>query len=66
MGLPISVAGLLYVLLIGRKLLPQRDNQRQLTEQFGLRPYLTEILIRPKSNLIGKTLTESGLDRNST
>jgi len=60
-GLPISVVGLLYVLLIGRKLLPQRDNQRQLTEQFGLRPYLTEILIRPKSNLIGKTLTESGL-----
>ena len=60
-GVPISVVGLLYVLLIGRKLLPQRDNQRQLTEQFGLRPYLTEILIRPKSNLIGKTLTESGL-----
>ena len=60
-GLPISVVGLLYVLVLGRKLLPQRDDQRQLTEQFGLRPYLTEILIRPKSNLIGKTLTEAGL-----
>jgi di/tricarboxylate transporter len=59
-GLPISVVGLLYILFIGRRLLPQRD-QRQLTEQFGLRPYLTEILIRPKSNLIGKTLAESGL-----
>jgi di/tricarboxylate transporter len=49
---------------IGRRLIPDREQANELTEEFGLRPYLTEVLILPKSSLIGKTLEESGLGRD--
>jgi di/tricarboxylate transporter len=60
-GIPITVAGLLYMFFIGRRLLPVRANPTELAEGFGLRPYLTEIMILPTSSLVGKTLAESGL-----
>lgn len=60
-GVPIAVMGLAYMLLLGRRLTPERSGPGDLTEEFGLRPYLTEILILPDSQLIGKTLAESRL-----
>lgn len=63
-GIPIAVAGLAYMLLIGRRLIPDRASPGELTEAFGLRPYLSEVLIREHSPLIGKTLAESGLGRD--
>ncbi len=63
-GVPIAIAGVAYMLLVGRRLLPERDDPTTLSGGFGLRPYLTEILILPKSLLIGKTLAESGLGRD--
>ena len=60
-GIPILIAGLLYMFLLGRRLIPNRAAPAELLESFGVRPYLTEILILPKSPLVGKTLAESGL-----
>jgi len=60
-GIPITIAGLLYMFFIGRRLLPVRTDPTELAEGFGLRPYLTEILVLPTSPLVGKTLAESGL-----
>jgi di/tricarboxylate transporter len=60
-GIPIAIAGLLYMFLIGRRLIPDRVPPDELTEEFGLRPFLTEVLILPNSPLVGKTLVESGL-----
>ena len=61
-GIPIAVAGVLYMLFIGRRLLPSRDPVVDVT--LGLRPYLTEVLIPQGSALVGKTLAESGLGRD--
>jgi len=63
-GVPIAVVGLAYMLLVGRRLIPDRGNPKDLVEEFGLTQYLSEILILPDSKLIGKTLAESGLGRD--
>lgn len=63
-GIPIAVAGLIYMVLVGRRLIPDRGHPDELTEEFGIRPYLTETLILHDSPLIGKTLAASGLGRD--
>src|SRR4030095_2621704 len=60
-GVPIAVVGLVYMLFLGRRLIPDRGNPKDLVEEFGLTQYLSEVLILPDSKLIGKTLAESGL-----
>jgi len=63
-GIPITLVGLVYMFFIGRRLIPNRAASTELLESFGVRPYLTEILILPDSPLVGKTLEESGLGRD--
>jgi di/tricarboxylate transporter len=63
-GLPILVIGIVYMYLIGRRLIPDRDPPEELTDEFNLQSYLTEILILQGSSLAGKTLAESGLGRD--
>ena len=58
-GIPIAIVGLLYVWFIGRRLIPDRTQAADLTEQFGVRPYLSEVVIQPGSSLADKTLAES-------
>jgi di/tricarboxylate transporter len=60
-GIPIAAVGILYMLTIGRKLIPDRSNPDDLQEEFGVRNYLTEILLLPDSPLVGKTLAGSQL-----
>ena len=57
------VLGIAYLLLLGRKLLPSRRTQEDLTAGYHLREYLTELVIEPRSRLIGKTLKESNLSQ---
>ncbi|MBC7250605.1 MAG: SLC13 family permease [Anaerolineae bacterium] len=63
-GVPIAAAGLLYMVIAGRRLIPDRTEPEDLKEPFRIRPYLTEVLILPQSPLAGKTLGESGLGRD--
>lgn len=63
-GIPILLTGLAYILFIGRRWIPERAQTGSLLEGFGIRSYLTEVLVLPKSPLIGKTLAESGLGRD--
>jgi len=63
-GLPILVVGLAYLVVVGRRLIPDRPPSDELMDAFGLRPYLTEILIGETSPLVGKTLGQSGLGRD--
>jgi di/tricarboxylate transporter len=60
-GLPVTVLGLAYLWLVGRRWLPNHPVGEDSKDTFGIRPYLTEILILPTSSLVGKTLAESGL-----
>ena len=64
LGLPIAVVGILYMHFIGRRMIPDRGAPEGLVERFGMRSYLTEILILPHSDWVGKTLSESGLGRD--
>ncbi len=58
MGLLILVFGVIYMVFIGRHLLPSRL-QADLTESYPVREYLSEIRVLPGSPLAGKTVLES-------
>lgn len=61
LGALFLVLGIAYLLVFGHRLLPSRRTQDDLTEEYHLREYLTELVIRPRSRLIGKTLKASNL-----
>lgn len=61
-GIITLAAGMLYMLLIGRKMLPSRGGEDSLTEQYQIREYISELLVLPDSPLVGKTLDEAGLN----
>lgn len=64
-GLPITLAGLLYLLTVGRRLVPDRfAGDAADPGALGFRPYLSEIIILPASPLVGKSLADSGLGRD--
>ncbi len=54
--------GMLYMLFIGRKMLPSRGGEDSFTEQYHIREYISELLVLPGSHLIGKTLGEANLN----
>lgn len=59
-GLPLAVAGAIYVVLVAPRLLVDRAD---LVEQLGerRREYLVEMLVKPKCPLIGQTIEQAGL-----
>ena len=62
LGVLVSIAGVLYLLTVGRWLLPERIRaQDDLTEEFGMADYLTEVVVREDSPLVGETV-QSGLE----
>jgi di/tricarboxylate transporter len=63
-GIPVAIVGLVYVFFIGRRLIPVRSGSENLLEDFGVRSYITEVLVLPKSPLVGKTLAEANLGRD--
>jgi di/tricarboxylate transporter len=63
-GLPILIVGLLYMMFIGKRLVPERSSKNDVTESFDLRPYLAELRILPDSHLAGNTLAKSNIGRN--
>ncbi len=54
--------GLLYMLFIGRKMLPSRGGEESLTDKYQIREYISELLVLSGSPLIGKTLGEADLN----
>ncbi len=62
-GLVIVVVGTLYMVFIGRRLLPAYKVSDDLTGDYGLREYLSEIIIKEKSPLVGQTLRDSDLGK---
>jgi len=55
LGIVVSVVGTAYLLTVGRWLTPERIKPRQdLTEEFEMADYLTEVVVREDSPLIGQ------------
>lgn len=60
-GIVIVGVGMLYMLLLGLRLLPRRKPAESLTEQYHIRQYMTEVIVLDDSPLIGKSLAEAQL-----
>ncbi|MGD8857731.1 MAG: SLC13 family permease, partial [Chloroflexota bacterium] len=61
MGIVVLTVGVLYMVLLGRKLLPVRPGAGGKEPARQLRDYITEVRVSQASTLIGKTLYESRL-----
>jgi di/tricarboxylate transporter len=60
-GIPIAIVGIAYMFFIGQRWIPERAEAGELIDHFGMRPFLTEIVLLPKSSLVGKTLRQAAL-----
>jgi len=60
-GVVIVGVGMLYMLLVGLRLLPRGRSAESLTEQYHVRQYMTEVIVLDDSPLIGKSLAEARL-----
>lgn len=59
-GLAIFLVGIVYMMTIGQRMLPNNTEQ-ELTEEYKLQKYLTEIIVRPESPLVGQLVFASDL-----
>lgn len=60
-GILTAIFGIIYMLFIGRKMLPSRGGETSLTEKYAIREYVSEILVLERSGLIGTTLEDADL-----
>jgi di/tricarboxylate transporter len=59
-GIMVLVAGTLYMVLVGRHLLPDRSADGELADAYPVREYLTEVRVGPGSSLVGQTVSQTG------
>lgn len=57
-GAGIALAGVIFILLVGWRLLPRRKGQLSREELFEIDNYITELLVPKKSSLTGKRLRD--------
>ncbi|HYH87334.1 MAG TPA: SLC13 family permease [Pyrinomonadaceae bacterium] len=60
-GIAIVAAGMLYMLLLGLRLLPARGRDESLINQYQMREYISEVIVLKDSPLVGKTLEDANL-----
>jgi di/tricarboxylate transporter len=59
LGAALTVVGTVYLMTVGRWLVPARISPRDdLTEEFEMADYLTEVVVREDSPLVGRTVDE--------
>lgn len=64
LGLVMFGLGVLYMILLGVRLIPNRRRPEDLTQNYGMGHYLTEIVLRPEAQSVGKILGDSALIRD--
>lgn len=62
-GLAMAAAGILYMLFIGRRFLPERMSLTDIFDSKVQRKYISQVTIGKSSPLVGKTIRESGFTR---
>lgn len=60
-GLAVMIVGTLYMALIGRHLIPERKATDDLTAEYALQDYLTELIVPEGSEFAEQTLAESNI-----
>lgn len=61
MGLVLFAGGTIYMLLLGKRLIPSRRTGESLTEDFRLKTFVTDLKVQSESPLIGLTAPETRL-----
>jgi di/tricarboxylate transporter len=61
LGVVMFLVGAVYMLVIGVRLIPTRRAAGDLTQTFGMGDYLTEVILLPEAQSVGKRLEESPL-----
>ena len=61
-GLALTGAGTLFVLLVGHRLLPERQGTEDVGSRFRLDEYFTELTVRESSRLAGRSVAELEAD----
>ncbi|MCH6257276.1 SLC13 family permease [Puniceicoccaceae bacterium K14] len=64
-GIPIFVAGIIYMLLFSNRVLPDRETLTSILSEAERREYIAEAFVVSESEAIGKTLKESGITKLS-
>jgi di/tricarboxylate transporter len=62
LGLILLSVGIVYLLVIGQRLLPAH-REESLTEEYDIREYLSEVVVPAGSTLIGQKIFDSGLSQ---
>ena len=63
LGLLVLVTGSIYLIFVGRHLLPERIKpEDDLTEEFEMGGYLTEVVVLADSPLLGRTVSQALID----
>jgi di/tricarboxylate transporter len=60
-GLCFLAVGVLYMLFVGSRLLPNRKQNEDLAEEYGMNQYLSEIVLLPEAKSVGKAIKDSPL-----
>lgn len=60
-GVIVALLGIVYMMTIGRKLLPDYKPDESVTDKYQIREYISEVVVLPESSLVGRTLGESDL-----
>ena len=65
LGIIVFVIGLIYLAFAAQKLLPngKNNNSNTVEKSYGLKDYLSELVVAPRSSLIGQTLQQSEIQR---
>lgn len=64
MGLIFIASGFIFLFAIGIKMIPERRKEKELTKQYEMQHYLTDIRINEGSSLVGTYLDEDELTKN--
>lgn len=60
-GIAIVAVGMLYMLVIGLRLLPARGGGDSIINQYQMREYISEVIVLDNSPLVGQTLEDANL-----
>jgi di/tricarboxylate transporter len=61
LGALFFLAGLVYMMTVGVRLIPKRESEASLTERFEMSDYLTDVVLLPEAASVGKRIPESRL-----
>jgi di/tricarboxylate transporter len=65
LGITMSAVGIVYLIVVGRRLLPKRRTVAEQVDKYRLADYLTELKVGEKSPLIGKTWDKRRASRDT-